>query len=91
MDDSTTTLLIVEVQESGVNWMEPTDVSAIDLAQGINSGIRGSCGSRHPGGVATVGTADGLAHSLSDSIRPDDLHDMASIDGGEKPNPMFSP
>ncbi len=58
-DDPATTLLIVETHGSGINWMQPRDVTAVDLAQGINSSIRGSCGSRHPGGVATVGTADG--------------------------------
>jgi hypothetical protein len=90
-DDPRTLLLIVEAHGSGINWMQPLDISPVDLAQGVNSGVRGSCGSHHTGGVATVGTADGRAHSLSDATHPDDLLEMATVDGGESPRPLFAP
>jgi type II secretory pathway pseudopilin PulG len=85
IDDPATTLLIVELHNSGINWMQPTDVSPTVLAQGLNSGVQGTCGSLHPGGVTMVGMADGRAFPLSDRTRPDDLHQMATIDGGEPP------
>jgi type II secretory pathway pseudopilin PulG len=84
VDDPATTLLIVEVHNSGINWMQPADVGPTALAQGVNSGVRGTCGSNHPSG-AMVGMYDGRALPLSDRTRPDELHEMATIDGGEPP------
>jgi hypothetical protein len=91
VDNPANTVLIIEVQNSGINWMAPMDVNGVKLAHGINSGIRGTCNSNHPGGVAVVGMVDGYARVLSDSITPDELHQMATIDGGELPRPPYVP
>jgi hypothetical protein len=88
-DDVGSTLLIVEVQNSGINWMAPSDITPTELAQGINSGVQGTCGSNHPGGVAIVGTADAHAHVLSDAIGPNDLRAMATIAGGDNKTRPF--
>lgn len=91
LDDPTHTLLIVEAHGCGINWMAPVDVTSTKLAHGINSGIRGACNSHHTEGVAVVGLADGEARALSDSISPDELHAMGTIDGGELPRPPYVP
>jgi hypothetical protein len=90
-DNPLHTLLIVEVHGSGINWMAPVDVQPAKLAHGVNSGLRGTCGSNHPRSIAIVGTADGNARALADSVGPDELHQMATVDGGELPRPPYVP
>ena len=74
----TQVLLLVEAQGSGINWLEPGDVTEPQLVQGIDSGLPGGCASHHVGGMC-VAYADGQVAFLSDTTHPEDLRDMAKI------------
>jgi hypothetical protein len=82
-DDPSSTVLLIEASHSGINWMSPQDITAADLAQGLNSQLPGSPGSHHVGRGVTVGTAEGQGKIIADHLSPDDLHRMATIGGGE--------
>ena len=76
------TLLVVEVANSGVNWMEPRDITALQLASGISNQFVGLCCSRHSSGSVQGGFADGRVHDIS-SFSGRELDEMATIAGGE--------
>lgn len=76
------TIAVVECSDSGINWLEPRDLTFPDAAAGINAltdrpGIR----SEHSGG-AMVLFADGSVHFLPDAIRPDILRGLLTPAGG---------
>jgi prepilin-type processing-associated H-X9-DG protein len=89
-DDPAETLLVVEVANSGINWMEPRDldISAITLevnpknGRGISSLHPGSRFPREPGG-AHVAFADGSVRFLPDTTVPEDLRAMLTRSDGE--------
>jgi hypothetical protein len=85
-------VLVVEVANSDIHWMEPRDPGLEDLV----SGRAGACQpltSHHamerywhvlgPGGGNVV-CADGSVHYLSCPISPDDAKEILSVNGGEK-------
>ena len=72
------TLLLVEAKGTGINWLEPRDITDAQLTQGINSGMVGGCGSHHVGGMCTA-FADGHVAFLPDSTNPEDLLEMAQV------------
>jgi hypothetical protein len=88
-DERALTLLVVEVRESAINWMEPKDVGPDLLASGINCGRPGCCGSFHEHGGMTVGLADGTTAVISSVTSPDTLREMATVAGGERPEPTL--
>ena len=73
-DGTANTILFIEFQESGINWMEPRDVS-IDEAINI---IRNS---KRP--TVNCGFADGSVKRISRDLPPDQLKAMMTINGGE--------
>ena len=81
------TLMLFETRDSMINWMEPKDIQAANLAQGVNSGISGGCGCYHPGG-AFGAYADGSIHFFSDyATPPESLKEMATWKSNE-PQPQ---
>jgi hypothetical protein len=82
-DGLTNTLMVVESHQSGIHWMEPRDMKADDAAMGINSRVTGGIESAHPGG-ANVAFASGAVGFISDSVDPEVLKAMTTINGGEK-------
>ncbi len=70
-DGTANTILVVEVAKSGVNWMQPVDVSIESLAQGIGDpddnlmggGNNVSASSYHPG-VVNAAFADAHVESI---------------------------
>ncbi len=82
------TILLVEVADSNINWMEPRDLTIDEALQGINATIDGkhakgmSISSYHPGG-ANVMLADGNLRFLPDGTSPALLKALLTIDGGE--------
>lgn len=76
------TLMLVEARGSAIEWIEPKDINAASLAQGINSGMSGCCGSAHPGGIV-VAYADGAVVFLPDVTSPEELNDMATVSRGK--------
>jgi prepilin-type processing-associated H-X9-DG protein len=82
------TILLVEVADSDISWMEPGDLTIHEALQGINASIHGKGGkgksisSNHPGG-AYVMLADGHVRFLSEETSPVLLKALLTINGGE--------
>ena len=86
------TLLLIEITNSDIHWMEPRDLLlddiVLDQPQNTNS-----IGSKHfnDNGILLIKmaapshviTTDGLSHRLSDTIDRSTLRALATIDGGE--------
>jgi prepilin-type processing-associated H-X9-DG protein len=75
------TILLVEVADSGVSWLEPRDLSFDDATVGVNKGrgIR-SC---HSGGASCL-FADGHVDTLSNNISPRLLSNLLRVDVADK-------
>jgi hypothetical protein len=85
-DGTSNTLLLVEVANSGVNWLEPRDIKYEDAIRGINqAGIVG-ISSRHKGFVC-VCFADGRGIPLDVNTKPEMLQQLLQIDDGGPVNP----
>jgi prepilin-type processing-associated H-X9-DG protein len=90
LDGTSSTLLVVEVHDSGISWLEPRDlhISQMPMAvnpkrgQGMNS-RHGSTNDRGPGRVAQAAFCDGHTQSLSSKLSPKSLREMLTIAGGE--------
>ncbi|HEY2251644.1 MAG TPA: DUF1559 domain-containing protein [Planctomycetaceae bacterium] len=89
LDDVTdglgSTLLVVEIADSGIHWMEPRDLEAASLPLAINPKSGKGISSHHPG-LACVAFADGRRRALSEKIKPATLSALLTIRGGEKIN-----
>ncbi len=81
-DGTSNTLLVVEVADSGVHWMEPRDLHVVQMAPTVNSETGQGISSAHPGG-ANVLFVDGATHFLSETISPEELRALLTIAGGE--------
>lgn len=81
-DGTTTTLLVVEVADSGINWMEPRDLHLAEMEITINSHSGKGISSEHKGG-ARVAFADGSVRSLEDSLSAETVRALLTRNGGE--------
>jgi prepilin-type processing-associated H-X9-DG protein len=82
LDDPANTLMVVEVCNSGINWLEPRDLDGSRITFQVDTGAQGEIGSFHPLG-ANVLMADGTLQTL-DSAKPAEVvRAMATIDGGD--------
>jgi type II secretory pathway pseudopilin PulG len=81
-DGLSNTILIVEVADCDICWMEPKDFKAADLAFDINSDTADGISSLHGDG-ANVGLADGTAKRATQGMSPDELRALFTIAGGE--------
>ncbi|MFO1096149.1 MAG: DUF1559 domain-containing protein [Planctomycetaceae bacterium] len=75
------TLLLVEVHDSGIHWMEPRDLKLDEMNPQINSAGTLGISSVHPG-VAHVIFADGHGGPLSEKVRPEVLRQLIQRDDG---------
>jgi prepilin-type processing-associated H-X9-DG protein len=76
VDGAAITIGVVEVAHSGVNWLEPSDLSFDDATRGINFSTSGDCiSSLHPGG-AHVGFLDGSVKFLPNDTSKEKLRAM---------------
>ena len=94
-DGLSNTILLVEVANSGIHWLEPRDLPVAAVNAGINptSGLGISSG--HPGGV-NVAWMDGHCGFLDATTPPDLLHALLTIRGQEplvegNGGPMLAP
>jgi len=91
-DGPDNTIILVEAVNSGINWMEPKDLTLEEALAGINpkSGLGISSPHKAYGGFfyhdergAHVLLADGTVHFLSERTSPETLRALLTIDGGE--------
>jgi prepilin-type processing-associated H-X9-DG protein len=83
-DGTSRTIMVVEIADSGINWLEPRDLPFEQAVQGINPPhVKLSISSGHPGG-ANVAFCDSSVHFLSDDIPPETLRALLTRHGGEE-------
>src|SRR5437868_4622539 len=82
-DGTSNTILVVEVFNSGVHWMEPRDFHTTQMAPGINPPQGQGISSAHPNG-AQVGFVDGSVRWLNNKLPSELLRGLITRDGGEK-------
>ena len=86
-DGPQNTILLVEVADSGIHWMEPRDLHVGQMAPGINPKSGQGISSLHQGG-ANVVFADGHVEWLrEDQITPEQFQALLTPAGGEKVDP----
>jgi prepilin-type processing-associated H-X9-DG protein len=82
-DGTSNTIAIVEVADSGINWLEPRDLTIGRAMRGINPPeIRPAISSRHSDGVNVL-SFDGSVHFLRNDISNELLHELLTANGGE--------
>lgn len=80
-DGSAHTLLLVEVHDSAIHWMEPRDLTLDEMNPRVNGKGRLGISSVHTGG-AFVMWADGHGQLLTNDLRPEILRQAIEIDDG---------
>jgi prepilin-type processing-associated H-X9-DG protein len=86
-DGTSNTIMLVEVANSGINWLEPRDLTLGQAMRGFNvAGIRPAISSKHSGG-ANILFADGSVHFLTNEITPELLRALLTANGGEVAEP----
>jgi prepilin-type processing-associated H-X9-DG protein len=81
-DGAGNTILLVEVHNSGIPWMEPRDLGFQQLPLAINPPSGKGISSGHKSG-ANVGLADGSVIFLPNDTPPETVRAMLTIAGGE--------
>jgi len=81
-DGTSNTILLVEVVGTGIQWMEPTDLSIDELSLRLNDGSDKSISSNHSGG-AMVAFADGSVRFLANGIDPVTLRRLILRNDGQ--------
>ena len=81
-DGSTNTILLAEIANSHIEWMEPRDLRAHEMSFVLNPPVRPGISSHHPSGPA-VALADGSVTRLKNPLRPETLQVLTTIAGGE--------
>ena len=85
-DGTSRTLLVVEVADSGIEWMEPRDLHIDKLAPNINPASGQGISSKHPTGASGL-FGDGHVEVLSEDLTPEQIRAMLSRAGGEEVDP----
>jgi len=81
-DGTANTILVVEVVGTGIQWMEPKDLSIEELSGRLNDGSGKCISSNHPGGV-NVALADGSVRFLSNALPPQVLRRLILRNDGQ--------
>lgn len=81
------TILVVEAPSSGVNWLEPRDLTASAMTFHVNSGKSGEIGCHHAGGGANVLMASGDVRNLPNTLSPATVEALLTIDQADGPGP----
>ena len=80
-DNHSQTLMLIELDLPGINWMSPFDVTLDELLAFLNE--QGRLPTTHPDFVL-MAFADGYVRAIPHNIiTPELLRALASIDGGE--------
>lgn len=81
-DGHENTVLLVEIANSDIHWSEPKDLRWDEMSFRVNDPTKPSISSHHQSGPGVV-FADGRAMRLSDSMPPDIIKALLTINGGE--------
>ena len=81
-DGPSETILLVEVADSDIHWMEPRDLRTDQMSFAINSKPGKSISSNHPRG-AHIGFCNAAVHALSEKTTLYLIDGLLTIDGGE--------
>jgi len=83
-DGTSNTIMIVEVANSGIHWMEPRDLHVLQMAPAVNPAAGQGISADHLGAAHAV-FADGSMHRLNEErLTPKKLDALLSRDGGEE-------
>lgn len=85
-DGSSQTIMVVEKVDSDINWAEPRDLDIETMSMTVNDPLGKGISSDHSGGTV-VGLADGSAIFLDETIDPESLRALLTVDGGETVSP----
>ena len=82
-DGRENSILVVEIMNSNIHWMEPRDLNFDEMSFLVNDSRKPSISSPHPWGPG-VSFADGIStYRLGESLRPGTLQAFATIAGRE--------
>lgn len=78
------TILLIETVDSGINWMEPRDLTFAEATRGINLPSPTTCpSSKHPEGINVCFADFHAQRPLSKRMTPDVFRALLTISGGE--------
>ena len=83
-DGLTNTVLVVEVKNSGIHWMEPRDLHVTQMNPRINPPRGQGISSLHKG-CAHAAMADGGVKTLSEQLNASEVASLLNIDAGPTP------
>jgi hypothetical protein len=91
-DGTSDTLIVVEIANSGIHWMEPKDLDLSTTTLGVNPPQGPAISSAHPrdkwdrpsSQTANVLLVDGSVHVLTRQVSSEDLRALLTIAGREK-------
>jgi hypothetical protein len=81
-DGISNTILLVEAADSGINWLEPRDMSYAEAVRGINPKSGWGILSHHKERGAQVALADGFATFLAEETSVEQLRRLLERDDG---------
>jgi hypothetical protein len=87
-DGSSNTIMVVEIENSGIHWAEPRDLDFKDMSFQINDPNGKGIGSYHPQ-IANVLFSDGSVRPISNEIDPKLLKSIITINGKEDVSEFF--
>jgi prepilin-type processing-associated H-X9-DG protein len=82
-DGPSETIMLVEMANSGIHWMEPKDLDFATIPLTFNPKSGKGISSGHASGV-NVAFADGSVHFLADDLSPGVVRALLTIHGGEQ-------
>jgi prepilin-type processing-associated H-X9-DG protein len=82
-DGPENTILLVEIANSDIHWSEPRDLDFAEMSFKINDPLKPSVSSPHSDGPNVV-FADGRSCRVSETMPPEILRALFTINGGEK-------
>jgi prepilin-type processing-associated H-X9-DG protein len=81
-DGMSSTIMVIETADSGIQWAEPRDLNLDELNLQINDGSGEGIRSRHSGGV-NAAFCDGSVHFLYDSLDAETLRRLINRKDGK--------
>ena len=83
-DGSDNTILLAEIADSNINWLEPRDLQVEEMSFAVNDKRKPSISSSRRRGPYVVFGASIHAHQVSPSLQPEALRALTTIAGGRR-------